>query len=82
MYSTCTLNVSENEEVINSLFDDNNFKIKILEIENKYKNLAESINPFLKNEDKIFNQEIKKALRIIPSKRFEGFFICKIKRIE
>jgi len=80
VYSTCTLNVYENEEVIDSLLNDSDFKIDVLPL-NVLKNIPEKINPFLKWENKTFSPKIVNALRIIPSERFEGFFICKIKRI-
>lgn len=82
VYSTCTMNVIENENVINSSLKGDGFKIEILPIEKKFKEIIESIPPILKWKELSFNSSIKNALRIIPSKRIEGFFICKIKRIQ
>ncbi len=82
VYSTCTMNVIENENVINSMLNDQEFKIKILPLEKKYKDLTESINPILKWENKTFDSSIIHALRILPSQRIEGFFICKMMRIK
>lgn len=82
VYSTCTMNVVENENVINSIIKEEGFKIEILPIEKKYKEITESIPPILKWKELSFNTSIANALRIIPSERIEGFFICKIKRIQ
>ena len=82
VYSTCTLNAIENENVINAILNNNEFKIKILPIEKKYKNISESIQPILKWEDQSFHPSINNALRILPSKRIEGFFICKMIKIK
>jgi NOL1/NOP2/sun family putative RNA methylase len=81
IYSTCTLNVIENENVINSILNNKEIEVKILSIEDKFKNISESICPILKWGDHIFHPSINNALRIMPSKRIEGFFICKLKRI-
>lgn len=82
VYSTCTLNVIENENIVNTILDDNEFEIKILPIEKKYKDLTESINPILKWEDQNFHPSINNSLRILPSNRIEGFFICKMIKIK
>lgn len=82
VYSTCTMNVIENELIIDSMLNDKEFKIEILPIEKKYKNLPESINPILKWENQYFHSSINNALRILPSQRIEGFFICKIMRVK
>lgn len=71
VYSTCTLNKEENEEVLEWAI--NNLDIKIIDI------------PFVINEGvKGFSEEkdlsIEKAIRILPSKNMEGFFVAKIKK--
>ena len=81
VYSTCTLNLNENEEVINDILNDDDFRVEILPVDNKYRVLEESLEPFKKSDDNVFDLQIKKALRIIPSARFEGFFICKMRRL-
>jgi len=81
VYSTCTLNIKENEEVVDSILREEEFKVKILPIENKFKNLKESVEPFLNFEEQKFDKSLKDALRIIPSKDVEGFFICKLVKI-
>ncbi|SEF90723.1 16S rRNA (cytosine1407-C5)-methyltransferase [Caloramator fervidus] len=71
VYSTCTLNKKENEEVINWALD--NFNIKILSIEKFDSN-------FLNGLTKGLNEELKKCIRVIPNQIYEGFFVCKIQK--
>lgn len=63
VYSTCTLNHEENEEVIE--FALNNLNISLADIDIEISGSIES-------------SEIGKAIRIIPSKYMEGFFVCKM----
>lgn len=79
VYSTCTLNVNENEKVIDAIMNDQNLDIEILDIDKKFRDLEESYNSF---DGKNFDRSINKALRIMPSSKFEGFFICKIKKLQ
>lgn len=73
VYSTCTLNREENEKVLEwALSDTENMKLKLLPIDLKLKNIVEPISE---------NNEIKKSVKIIPSKETEGFFIAKLKRL-
>lgn len=70
VYSTCTLNKEENENILKWAMEELN--IKILDINLNIKNSAE-----ISDE----NKELKKAIRILPSKETEGFFIAKLKKI-
>lgn len=72
VYSTCTLNKEENEYIINWALQ--NFNIKILDIDIEIK---DSIPAFNDNVDK----SISKAIRTLPSKNMEGFFVAKIRKI-
>ena len=77
VYSTCSLEPEENEEVVNYLI-------------NKYENAGlEEIDLKLKKspvildfDGKKYNEEIKKCLRIWPQDNdTEGFFVAKIKKL-
>lgn len=69
VYSTCTLNKFENEEVLNWAF--NQFNMEIVKIEIELKNT-------LKGIAKGYNNELKNAIRMLPTKEQEGFFVAKL----
>ena len=69
VYATCTLNKEENENILEWAIDELN--VKLLDIDLKIKN---SVG--VSSENKV----IQKALRILPSKETEGFFIAKLKK--
>jgi NOL1/NOP2/sun family putative RNA methylase len=71
VYSTCTLNRKENEEIIDWAL--NNFDIKIM-------NIDRLDNNFLNGIDIGLSDEVKKCIRVIPNEVYEGFFVCKIKK--
>lgn len=68
VYSTCTLNKEENEYILDWAL--NNFNVKLVPIGIEIK---ESIPAFNEGLDKSIN----KAIRILPSKNMEGFFVAK-----
>ncbi len=72
VYSTCTLNKEENEKVINWAI--NNFSLEVMDIDLKFKDGTKASNKGL-------NKDIEKAIKILPSQRMEGFFVCKLKKI-
>ena len=69
VYSTCTLNKEENEGILEWAIQE--LGIKIINIDINIKNLAPII---------VDNDEISKAIRILPSKETEGFFVAKLKK--
>lgn len=71
VYSTCTLNKLENEEIIQWALK--NFNLKVLGIDLKLKK-------FVKASNKGYSKDIEKAIKIIPQKSLEGFFICLLKK--
>ncbi len=73
VYSTCTLNEQENEQILDWAIK--NLNIKILDIKLEIK---EAIPAFTDNVD----ENIKKAIRVLPSKNTEGFFVAKIKKLK
>jgi len=73
VYATCTLDPLENEEVINHLIMNTDAEIINIDLPVK------RTKPILKFEDKEYDEEIKKCLRIHPQDNdTEGFFIAKI----
>ena len=77
VYSTCSLEPEENEGVIDFLLN----KYENAELEPiKLSNIKKS-EPILNFENKKYNDEIKKCLRIWPQDNdTEGFFVAKIKK--
>ena len=78
VYSTCTLNIYENEMIINNILKSK--EVIIQEIEPKLKEIECSIKPFLSFENNSFDESISKCLRLVPNDIYEGFFICKLKK--
>jgi len=72
VYSTCSLEPEENEEVIDFAIKKLGLKTKKIEIE------APFVHAFSKWEEKEFDDSVTKAIRIIPSEKTEGFFVCKL----
>jgi tRNA (cytosine49-C5)-methyltransferase len=74
VYSTCSCEVEENEEVIDYLLNERE-NAEVLDI-----NLPlNRTKPFLEYEGKKYNKNVEKALRLFPQDNdTEGFFVCKI----
>ena len=70
VYSTCTLNKKENEEVLEWAIGE--LGIKIEEIPLEIKNAIPAISE---------KKEVTKAIRILSSKETEGFFIAKLRKV-
>ena len=71
VYSTCTLNKDENENVLQWAIE--NFNVKLLDINIDFKETMQGFNDGL-------DGSINKAIRILPSKNMEGFFVAKLKK--
>lgn len=69
VYSTCTLNEEENELILDWALK--NFDIKLVDIDVEIKDAQKAFN-----EDK--DKSVNKAIRILPSKDTEGFFVAKL----
>ncbi len=77
IYSTCSLEPEENEEVVDFLIN----KYENAKLDDIKLNLNKS-PPILEFENKHYNEEIKKCLRIWPQDNdTEGFFVAKIRKI-
>ena len=76
VYSTCSLEPEENENVINYLLEKTDAKLEKASLEN-----LKSSPPVLEFENQKYNPEIKKCLRIWPQdNNSEGFFVAKIRK--
>ena len=68
VYSTCTLNIEENEEILEwAISELDGLKLESINLE--MKNVVKGMNE---------NKEIEKAIKILPSKDTEGFFVAKL----
>ena len=65
-YSTCTLNKEENENIVQWALE--NFELKLIDTKIEIKDSIPVIQ--------------EKALKILPSKDMEGFFVAKFKKIK
>lgn len=76
VYSTCTLAPEENEWIVHFLLS--NFKeLEIEEINLDYKYIRNWIKNF---SDTIYNKNVSKSIRCLPSEETEGFFIAKFRK--
>lgn len=66
VYSTCTLNVKENDEIIKWALDEFDLELLPIQLELKASELA------------ILDSNIRQAIKILPSKNMEGFFVAKM----
>ena len=73
VYSTCTLNPFENEEIVEYALD----KYKDLKMEKIEFKITNSMKGLTSYEDKKYSEEMEKTLRIIPNEIMEGFYIAK-----
>ena len=76
IYATCTFSPEENEENIDFLLKKYE-NAKIVKVDLPIKNIQEGITTW---QEKEYNIEVKKAIRILPKDAFSGFFFCKIKK--
>lgn len=71
VYSTCTLNKEENEYILDWALK--NFDVKLENIELDIRDALPAFNEGL-------DKDINKAIRILPSKNMEGFFVSKFRK--
>ncbi len=71
VYSTCTLNLEEDEKILNWAIE--NLNVKIIEIDLNLKNSVQGNATSM-------NNNVKNAIKILPSNNMEGFFIAKIQK--
>lgn len=71
VYSTCTLNVMENEEVVSFASKELNLEILPIEL---------TINGAIEGFTQDYDRNMSKTMRILPSKDMEGFYVCKFRK--
>ena len=67
VYSTCTLNLAENEQILEWALEQ--FDLKLLDIDLE-----------LRETEKGQTLNTQKAIKILPSKNMEGFFVAKLQK--
>ena len=68
VYSTCSILKQENEDVINYILNKND-NLELIEIsKDKYHDIE------------LLPNTIDKALKVMPNKYYEGFFVCKLRK--
>lgn len=76
VYSTCTFAPEENEVQISRLLERNeNAELLPIEVTG-----LKTLKPLSVWREKPFHEKIDKAVRILPTKDIEGFFVAKIKK--
>lgn len=79
VYSTCTLEIAENEEVINWLIKKTGNKVSIEKIDLQ---IPDFIPGFTSGANQTFHSSLSNTVRLLPSEIFEGFYLAKLKKIE
>lgn len=79
VYSTCTFAPEENEEVIDWVIQMVGDRIEIEEFKVKVSNIGPSV---AKWQGKNYAKKVSRAIRILPNRELEGFFICKIRKLK
>lgn len=77
IYSTCTLSVEENEEIVDWLLNKFKDNLEILPLKIPLANVKAGK---LRWKNKRFSPYLGRAKRVIPTEIMEGFFIAKIKK--
>lgn len=67
VYSTCTLNLAENEQILEWALEQ--FNLKLLDIELELREIQQGQT-----------ESTKQAIKILPSKNTEGFFVARLKK--
>ena len=73
VYSTCTLNLKENENILSWALENLNLKMLDIDLNIKGAIKGDNTNTF---------KEIEKAIKILPTKEMEGFFVAKLQKGE
>ncbi|MEM7825552.1 MAG: RsmB/NOP family class I SAM-dependent RNA methyltransferase [Candidatus Aenigmatarchaeota archaeon] len=74
VYSTCSIEPAENEEVVDFAIKKIGLKIEEIALD------LPSITGLVNFEAKKYDESLNKSIRVIPSQKTEGFFICKLRK--
>lgn len=77
VYSTCTLAPEENEGIISQVLSENH-DLTLEPIEIGLSDKPWWRNGLISFEGKLYGEEMKKTVRIVPSEETEGFYMAKI----
>lgn len=72
VYSTCTINRDENEYILDWALKNLNIKLIDIDLE---------IKDSIKGNADGLDKDVEKAIKILPSKTMEGFFVAKLKKV-
>ena len=75
VYSTCSLEPEENERNMDYAIDELGLVVEEIKLDG-----MSSMNGITEWEGKKFNEDVSKAVRIVPNEIFEGFFVCKLRK--
>ena len=72
VYSTCTLNLEENENILSWALENLNLKMLDIDI---------NIKSAIKGDNTDTAKDIDKAIKILPTREMEGFFVAKLQKV-
>lgn len=72
VYSTCTLNLEENENILSWALENLNLKMLNIDI---------NIKSAIKGDNTNKAKDIDKAIKILPTREMEGFFVAKLEKV-
>jgi len=75
VYSTCSLEPEENEEVVDYVCKKFGVEVEEIDVRNEL-----FLNGIREWEDKEYGEYVEKCLRIKPTEKTEGFFVCKLRK--
>ena len=78
VYSTCTLSPEENEVIIDFALEKFKGQLVVEEPPIHLPNFSPPLKSFAGVE---FSEQISRSVRIFPDEKFEGFFICRLRKI-
>lgn len=80
VYSTCTINKEENEKILNWALK--NLNVKLLDVNIDIKEKVKGFTEIKEDNELMINNELNKAIRILPSTKYEGFFVAKMIKLK